>query len=276
MIKFLSLGSGSSGNCYYLLDEDTQQAILIDAGIGIRRLKKLFKEYNIDHTTIKALLITHDHADHIKGAGYVTTEFGIPAYASSTVHHAMQLVQGSFKKLDRNCLIDIDPGERFEIGRFHIQAFSVPHDAADNVGYEIRVESGETKDESITFVLMTDVGSVTEDIQAEVGRANYLVMEANYDIEMLKNGPYPQYLKERIRSGTGHMSNNQAAKLLREYMGPDLKHVWLCHLSAENNHPELARKTIEMELRRYGIIAGTDFELDVLKRLVPSGPWLLK
>ena len=107
-------------------------------------------------------------------------------------------------------------------------------------------------------------------MKERIGQANYLVLEANHDVEMLQDGPYPQYLKERIISPIGHLSNKDCGKMLAENMTERLKHVWLCHLSEENNHPELARKTVEAILRSYGIIAGKDMQLEVLKRKMPS------
>jgi phosphoribosyl 1,2-cyclic phosphodiesterase len=144
----------------------------------------------------------------------------------------------------------------------------VPHDASENVGYEIQVEGR-------IFTILTDVGRITDDIKAAIYRANYLVIEANHDVEMLKNGPYPVYLKERILSGTGHLSNAECGKALVENMTENLKHVWLCHLSEENNHPELARKTVEAILRDHGVIPGKDLELEVLKRQMPTGMYEL-
>ena len=119
------------------------------------------------------------------------------------------------------------------------------------------------------------MGRITDDIKAAIYRANYLVIEANHDVEMLKNGPYPVYLKERILSGTGHLSNAECGKALVENMTENLKHVWLCHLSEENNHPELARKTVEAILRDHGVIPGKDLELEVLKRQMPTGMYEL-
>ncbi len=118
--------------------------------------------------------------------------------------------------------------------------------------------------------MITDVGHITDEIKQVISRANYLVIEANHDIEMLKTGPYPEYLKQRITSGNGHLSNVACGEALVENMTEELKHVWLCHLSEENNHPELARKTVDAVLRSYGIVPGADFQLDVLKRKVPS------
>ena len=123
---------------------------------------------------------------------------------------------------------------------------------------------------------MTDVGHVTDEMKSFINEANYLVIEANHDEEMLLQGPYPQYLKNRIMGSEGHLSNKDCAKALAENATPALRHVWLCHLSEENNHPELARKTVEMILQSYGIIPGKDFMLDVLKRKTPTGIFELK
>lgn len=118
---------------------------------------------------------------------------------------------------------------------------------------------------------MTDVGHLTEEMLGYIGEANYLVLEANHDVEMLLRGTYPQYLKERIMGQFGHLSNADCAKALAENATGNLRHVWLCHLSEENNHPELARKTVEQTLRSYGIVAGKDFQVDVLRRKMPTG-----
>jgi phosphoribosyl 1,2-cyclic phosphodiesterase len=119
--------------------------------------------------------------------------------------------------------------------------------------------------------MMTDVGFLSDEMKPMISDANYLVLEANYDEEMLKAGPYPEHLKARIVGTGGHLSNVECGKALAENASPALRHVWLCHLSEENNHPELARKTVEQVLRSYGIAPGKDFELDVLKRKMPTG-----
>ena len=153
-----------------------------------------------------------------------------------------------------------------QIGAFQVTPFAVPHDSVDNVGYEIVTEN-------LTFVIVTDCGSMTDTIKEHLSRANFLVIEANHDPEMLAEGPYPAHLKARIVSQVGHMSNQDCGKALAENATAELRHVWLCHLSEENNHPELARKTVDATLRSYGIVPGKDFLLDVLKRKTPSGPF---
>ena len=262
--KFISFGSGSSGNCYYLGYGD--EAILIDAGIGIRRVKRYLKEYGIVTNSIKALIITHDHADHVKAAGYLSQEFNLPVYTTALIHEGICKNMHAAKKVEEANRHYIVADEPFSIGHFTITAFPIPHDSTENMGYSIVIGDK-------VFCIMTDVGSPTEEVRENILKANHLVIEANYDEEMLRNGKYPQILKDRIASGTGHLCNHQTAEVLAQNFHEGLRNVWLCHLSEENNHPELARKTIEFHLRSFGIIAGKDFQLDVLRRLLPTGPF---
>ena len=267
MLKFISFGSSSSGNCYYL--GTATDALIIDIGVGIRTLKKHCKDYGIQLSSVHHVLITHDHADHLKSVGSFSYDYKVPVYATKLVHKGIDHNYCITRKVPDELRHEITPGETITIGDFTVKAISVPHDASENVGYEIQAEG-------ITFVIITDVGSITEDIKESISHANYLVLEANHDIEMLKNGPYPVYLKNRILSGSGHLSNTECGTALAENMTEDLHHVWLCHLSEENNHPELARKTVETILRGYGIIPGKDLELEVLRRQLPSGVYELK
>lgn len=263
---FVSIGSGSSGNCYYL--SSGEEALLVDAGIGIRRLKRAMKEYGLNHNRLKGLIITHDHADHVKAAGHVSCDLSLPVYATELVHQGINRNYHSLKKIEPDMVRIITPDTPFTLAGFEITPFVIPHDSSQNVGYQLRCGSQ-------TFTIMTDVGSATDDVLKYIGQANYLVIEANYDEEMLRGGKYPKVLQDRIMSGTGHLSNHQAAKALSDTFHPDLHHVWLCHLSEENNHPELARKTVEFHLRSFGIIAGKDFQLDILRRQMPTGPFIL-
>ena len=262
MLKFISFGSGSSGNCYFLYTEN--DGLLIDVGIGIRTLKKYFRDYGLTLPQIKRVLITHDHADHIKSVGSINHDFQLPVYATAAVHQGIDrnyCVTRKVNVADRHYFV---PGRTEQLGDFVVTPFAVPHDSRDNVGYFI--EAGNTN-----FCLITDAGQVTDEMASYIQRARYLVIEANHDEEMLQQGPYPQHLKLRILSETGHLSNKACGEAIVQNMSEDLRHVWLCHLSEENNHPELARKTVETIFRSYGIIAGKDFELEVLKRTVPSG-----
>lgn len=261
MLKFISFGSGSSGNCYLLYTETCK--IMIDVGLGVRNLKKEFKDNNIDMNDIKYILLTHDHADHIKSVGSMSYGFNIPVYATSKVHEGVNRNYCVHRKIPLGNIKYIEKGVTFHLDDFAITPFGVPHDSRDNVGYKIVYGD-------ITFCLITDAGYVTEEMSQAVSDANYLVLESNHDKEMLESGPYSDFLKQRISGPGGHLNNNECAKLLVESSTPKLKHVWLCHLSDENNHPELARKTVETELRNVGIVPGKDFMLDVLKRNLPS------
>lgn len=243
--------------------------LLIDAGVGIRTLKKHFQDYGLKVDQIKRILITHDHADHVKSVGKISTDCNLPVYATQEVHKGIERNYCVRKKIHPINTKIIQKNKPFRLGDFNITAFNVPHDSADNVGYRIEVDG-------VVFCLITDAGEVTEEMKPYISEANYLVIEANHDQEMLFNGPYPDYLKERVNSSQGHLSNRACGEALVENATPRLQHVWLCHLSQENNHPELARKTVEMILQNSGIVVGKDFSLDVLKRRTPSEIYELK
>ena len=266
MIRFCSLSSGSSGNCYYLYTEN--DSLMIDAGLGIRAIKKCFREYGFSLAKVGNILVTHDHADHVKAVGLVCRDFHTNVYATRLVHEGIANNYCVRAKIAVEHQRLVEKGVPFTLGDFRITPFGVPHDSCDNVGY--RIECG-----GVSFCLMTDAGSLTEEMASMIGDTDYLVIEANYDEEMLAGGPYPQHLKVRIAGQRGHMSNRDCAKAIAENATSRLKRVWLCHLSEENNHPELARKTVEQVLRSYGIVAGKDFALEVLKRKVPSGVYEL-
>ena len=264
MLRFISFGSGSSGNCYALYSGE--EALIVDAGVGVRTLKKHVKAYGVPLGLARHLLITHDHADHIKCVGSLSHEMHLPVYATEAVHHGIDRNYCVARKVDsvlRHCVV---PGQHLLLGAFRVTPFTVPHDSSDNVGYFIEAEG-------VAFCIITDAGCVTEEMGSYISRATHLVLEANHDTSMLQDGPYPQHLKARIQSDTGHLSNAACGEAVARYMSERLNHLWLCHLSQENNHPELARKTVETVLRSYGIIAGKDLQLEVLKRTMPTGPF---
>lgn len=267
MLKFISFGSGSSGNCYYLFTE--KEGLIIDIGVGLRMLKKEFVNYGLSLSKVHYVLITHDHADHIKSVGSISHEYHLPIYATELVHKGIDHNYCVQRKLQPQMKKQVVSGQQLELGDFKVMPFTVPHDASENLGYMIEAEG-------VKFCIITDAGCITDEMKPFIAQANYLVIEANHDEEMLMNGPYPAYLKTRIMSNIGHLCNKDCAIALAENMSENLRQVWLCHLSEENNHPELARKTIETVLRSYGIIAGKDFELDILKRNVPTGIFELK
>ena len=267
MLKFISFGSGSSGNCYFLYTDN--DGLMIDAGVGVRTLKRHFRDYGLNLTQVHHLLITHDHADHIKCVGSISNDLHLPVYATQSVHQGIDRNYCVSRKVDCADRHFITADQCINIGDFSVTPFSVPHDSTDNVGYVIETEG-------VAFCIITDAGHITEEMAHYISLADYLVIEANHDIEMLMAGPYPAHLKERIISGTGHLSNNACGEAIAQNMSEHLRHAWLCHLSEENNHPELARKTVEATLRSYGIIVGKDLQLDVLKRTMPTGIFSLE
>ena len=260
-MKFICLGSGSSGNCYFLQTHD--DGLMIDAGIGVRTLKKSFRDYGLSMASIHHILITHDHADHVKSVGSLSHDYQLPVYTTADIHQGIINNYCVNKKVDAQQVRIMEKGTTVQLGDFTVTSFHVPHDSRDCVGYSIKADG-------VNFCIITDVGEITSDIKPFIASANYLVIEANHDEEMLQNGPYPEHLKRRIMSSIGHLSNKACGEALVENATANLRHVWLCHLSEENNHPELARKTVDSILRSAGIVPGVDFQLDVLKRKVPS------
>lgn len=259
-IYFMSLSSGSSGNCYYLGTDE--HAILIDAGIPVKQIKGYLKDVGIQFEKIMAVFVTHDHADHIKALGNLGERCAIPVYATRGTHEGINNNYCMTEKLSSSVRY-IEKEVPLKFHDFVITPFEVPHDGTDNVGYRIEVDGK-------VFCFVTDLGHITETVSKYIMQANYLIMEANYDEDMLRMGKYPQFLKERITSPKGHLSNKTTAKFLARNIHPGLKNIWLCHLSGENNHPEIAYKTVEYELRGVGVIPGKDVQLCALKRTTPS------
>ena len=266
VLKFLSLASGSSGNCYYLGTDS--YGILLDAGIGIRTIKKVLKENGIGLEQIMAVFITHDHADHIKSAGCLGEKYGIPIYATQLVHAGIDNSRYVDEKLSTSRRI-LEKDQAVLIKEFKVTAFDIPHDASDCVGYLVQYKEHK-------IVLATDIGEITDKVAQYIRIANHLIVEANYDKEMLINGNYPSFLKERIMNGKGHLCNSETAQFLAANFDLHLKNIWLCHLSKDNNHPELAYKTVEMAMAQYGIRIGKDVNLTALKRTYPSELFIIE
>ncbi len=261
-LRYISFGSGSSGNCSLLWT--STDALFIDAGVGTRLLKKYFAEYGVSLPPFCSILVTHDHADHVKCVGALCHDHSLPVYATAAVHNGIDRNYCVSRKVPVGYRKYLTYGQTENVGAFRVTPFRVPHDSTDNVGFQIMWNN-------VCFVIITDAGCVTTDMAEYIHRANYLVIEANHDLEMLDSGPYPMILKERIKSDTGHLSNVNCGQAIVQYASPQLRHVWLCHLSQENNHPVLAQKTVETILRSNGIVCGVDFRLDVLRRRGVTG-----
>ncbi len=266
MLNFISFGSGSSGNCSLLYNEE--EAIMIDAGVGIRTIKKFFNQYGINASKIKGILITHNHADHISSASCLSRYLNVNLFVSPLVFNKISQMRGRYKT-DKNQMTIIESGFDFKIGDFLITPFKLPHDAADNFGYSIRFQSE-------VFTFMTDIGRPTDEVGQFVKKSNYLIIEADYDPELLAMNPkYDYQLKMRISNGYGHLSNYQTSQILFDNFHDNLSFIALCHLSQENNKPELARSIVRNKLAERNLYEGVDYKLAVLNRAQVSGPWVL-
>lgn len=242
-LRFFSMGSGSSGNCYYI--GTAEYGILIDAGVGVRTIKKELKANGLALENIWGIFITHDHTDHIKSVGSLGEKSHIPVYLTAEMHKGIDRNYHVAERLN-SCCRHYSKGDIITVRDFTIQSFPVSHDATDSVGYTVCYGNQ-------CFVFATDLGYISKDVADQIARANYLVIETNYDETMLKNGPYPYPLKERVRSFTGHLCNDHTARFLADNYHSGLTHIFLCHLSKENNTPEVAYNTVNGALKEKGI-----------------------
>ena len=262
---FRCLASGSSGNCFYL--GTNRQGILIDAGISARTIQKHLRQMGLDYANIMGVLITHDHADHIRAVGTLGERVHLPIYASRLIHDGINRNYGVQEKL-RTSQRYYNVGEEWELMGMKINTFAVSHDSTQCVGYVIDYQGQR-------FMIATDCGEPNAEMEAYIRTANHIVIEANHDEQMLLNGPYPTYLKQRILSPKGHQSNVTCGRLLAENYHEQMRNVFLCHLSHENNDPNVAMNTITEILLNEGIMPGADIFLTPLERLTPSPVYVL-
>ena len=224
-MKLCVLGSGSSGNCTYI--DTGQTRILVDLGFGQRSLSRRLNEAGLSLDGLSGLFLTHEHTDHISGVPSLARALGIPVFMTEGTWAKASELQA----LDKVEFLPID--SPFSFGKLEIEAFPVSHDAAQPVGF--RFSTGETQG-----VLATDLGEPTEPIFQHLATCDWLIMESNYDEEMLRASPYPWPLKKRLMGRHGHLSNNMLASCLKAHLGERAQHVLLAHLSRVNNHPGLA------------------------------------
>lgn len=255
-VKFISLSSGSSGNCYFFSNGTV--TFLIDFGVGVRTVRKKLADFDIKLEDIDFVLITHDHIDHIKHLGSFAERFHKPVYATEILHNALSTHFATRGKLSSSKVI-IEAEKEFIFNDVSITPFSVPHDATENYGYFINIS--DTK-----IAIATDVGRVTDSLLKYASLANHLILESNYDMNMLEEGSYPKVLVDRISNGKGHLSNCQTAQAIKEFYHSGLRSLLLCHLSANNNTPERAIQSAGMALLERGAIPGVDITLECLPR----------
>jgi phosphoribosyl 1,2-cyclic phosphodiesterase len=239
MLNICAIASGSNGNCYYI--GNSQEAILVDSGISARQTIARMLLKNLDPSLIKAIFITHEHADHTCGARVMSKKLKVPVYLTSQTYMAMHPHSRPMAPRFFN------PGIQINIGSLHIFPFLKRHDAAEPCSFRIEYKGLQTG-------VFTDLGSACENVIQHFSQCHVVFLETNYDEKMLWNGHYPWHLKKRIASEYGHLSNDQAFELLARNSGSQLQTVLLSHLSAENNTPDTALKRFSELVNKLNII----------------------
>ncbi len=267
-LSICSLRSGSTGNAIVVTDGKTN--ILVDCGISGRLAECCLKEIGIMPDEVAALLVTHEHIDHIKGAGIFSRKHNTPIYANAETWRAMN---GHVGKIKEENIRVINTGEPFIIEDIKVGSFATSHDAAESVGYVF--ENAENK-----VSIATDLGEISNKIFEAVSGSSVILLEANYDLNMLEIGPYPYELKRRIKGKNGHLCNDVAGEFAAELVKAGVKEIVLGHLSQENNHPKLAYQTVKNALEEHGLLLDRDVRLHVAMRDCTlkecSGFWQIK
>ena len=254
MPKFCTLFSGSSGNCTFISDGKTN--LLVDAGVSASRICSALAEIGYTPYDIDGILLTHEHRDHVSGVNVMSRNFSIPVYANAgTMEKTLSTI---------GCIFDdyihtFRTNEKFTIGDIDVFPFSIPHDTVDPVGYTFRF-GGEY------YSVATDIGYITDNILKHLCRSKAVLIESNHDVDMLKTGPYPYPLKQRILSDKGHLSNVLCGELCIKLAESGTKSFWLGHLSEKNNVPEIAYRTVHKILTDKGYSVGTDIALNVIPK----------
>lgn len=246
-LYYCSFGSGSSGNSCYI---GTQKAgIIVDVGIRAEEIERGLAANGVDMKHVKGVLLTHDHADHVKYVyTLLRTNKHLKLFCTNRVLNGMLRKHGISKRI-KEYHVPIFKEIPFKVIDFDITAFDVPHDGSDNMGFSLEYDGRR-------FVVATDLGEVTERARHYMSQANYLMIEANYDYHMLRTGRYPEYLKARIESAHGHLDNRQTAQFLADTYHDELEYIFLCHLSKDNNTPQIALKTVRDALEAKGLKVG--------------------
>ena len=252
-MKVCVLASGSSGNSIYVSRGQTR--VLIDAGLVGKQIGERLISIGVDPSGLRAIVVTHEHTDHIKGVGVLARRFGIPIWMTEGTFEA---AKKWFRGRERIHLFGND--ETFDVDDLSFQPFALSHDAADPVNFLV-MESDQV------LGIATDMGMVTHLVYERLKTADFVVMETNYDRDLLMNGPYPWDLKRRISGSRGHLSNDRAAETLCRLAEDGLEHAVLAHLSDKNNQPYLAKRTCRGNLNRHGL---PDLRLTVAEQDRPS------
>ncbi|MBO5445227.1 MAG: MBL fold metallo-hydrolase [Muribaculaceae bacterium] len=265
-LYFCSFGSGSSGNSCYI--GSAAGGIIVDVGVRVEEIEAGLASNGVNMRHVKAILLTHDHSDHVKYVySMLRNNKHIKLFCSNRVLNGL-LRKHSISRRIKEYHVPVFKEIPFKILDFEITAFDVPHDGTDNMGFSIDFRGRR-------FVVATDLGEVTDRAHYYMSRASYLMLEANYDYKMLRMGRYPEYLKARIMSGHGHLDNCQTAAILAEIVNPAMSHVFLCHLSQDNNTPQIALRVVRESLEARGLKVGNaadtfeDLKADVQLAVLP-------
>ena len=232
MLNFCSLYSGSSGNSLFVQTENTR--ILIDAGVSSKKIEEGLKSIDVEPSSIDAILVTHEHSDHIQGLGTFSKKFDTPIYANQ---ETIDNMQNQILKISEKNIKKFKVSDKFSIGDIDIKSFSIPHDAANPCGFNIFKENKKLS-------IATDIGHMDNKLIKNLEDSLFILLESNYDSEIIKYSRYPYSLKSRITGPLGHLSNDSAGKTISYLLKSGLKSAILGHLSKENNFPELAYKTV--------------------------------
>lgn len=247
-MKISVLGSGSAGNCTFVATHRT--AVLVDQGFGPRSLQRRLKDAGLAGRRIDAILLTHGHSDHTRGASALAERMEIPVFMNEGTRAEVPEL-GQIDRWER-----FESGKPFTVGDITVEAFDISHDAAQPVGFRFSAEG-------FLGALATDLGELCPKVAAMTARCDWLVLESNHDEEMLKIGPYPWALKQRVLGRNGHLSNTALARFLRGSFDGYARHIFLAHLSRENNHPEIALKSASGALfrRRFALLESCSLHL---------------
>ncbi|MDO5147158.1 MAG: MBL fold metallo-hydrolase [Eubacteriales bacterium] len=260
-MKLASIASGSSGNCIYVGNESTH--FLVDAGISKKRIVDGLSHMEIAPEKITGIFVTHEHMDHIGGLGVFLRKYPVPVYATAKTIDRI-LKTRSLGKIDASLFTSVAPDSPITVDGIRIEASGIYHDAADPVCYTFR-------DQSSKVGIATDFGTYDEYLVEKMQDCESLLVEANHDLNMLMVGPYPYPLKKRIMGNQGHLSNERAGQFLSKVIGKKCRHIFLGHLSKENNYGELAYETVKVELLAHNIdMEKEDFTLQVADRCAPT------
>lgn len=250
-MDILSLRSGSRGNASLVSGGNTK--LLVDCGVSGKSVTSALADVDVYPEDISAIAVTHEHIDHIAGIGVMMRRYHIPVWANAATWTAMESQVG---KIDKSLVNIFDNDSSFEIGEIGVKPFSIPHDAADPVGYSFMC--GDEK-----VAVATDIGELKKDLFEAIRGSKTILLESNHDVNMLEIGKYPPQLKRRIRGKLGHLSNDDAGRAAEFLVRLGTERIILGHLSEENNYPELARQTVICVLNDAGIKCGRDVLLGV-------------